>query len=52
MMPQRMIILKHRRNRAGTHKTGCPSLKTQGESVWNVLHIGRALPYKDFTNLI
>ena len=47
MMPQRMIILKHRRNRAGRHKTGCPSLKTQKESVWNVLH----MPYKDFTNL-
>ena len=27
MMPQRMIILKHRRNRAGRHKTGCPSLR-------------------------
>ena len=47
MMPQRMTILKHRRNRAGRHKTGCPSLKTQKESVWNVLH----MPYKDFTNL-
>ena len=48
MMPQRMTILKHRRNR-GTkrHRTGCPSLKTQKESVWNVLH----MPYKDFTNL-
>ena len=27
MMPQRMIILKHRRNRAGRHETGCPSLR-------------------------
>ena len=27
MMPQRMIILKHKRNRAGRHKTGCPSLR-------------------------
>ena len=27
MMPQRMIILKHGRNRAGRHKTGCPSLR-------------------------
>ena len=47
MMPQRMTILKHSRNKAGRHKTGCPSLKTQKESVWNVLH----MPYKDFTNL-
>ena len=27
MMPQRMIILKHRRNRVGRHKTGCFSLR-------------------------
>ena len=27
MMPQRMKILKHRRNRAGRHKTGCFSLR-------------------------
>ena len=27
MMPQRMIILKRRRNRAGRHKTGCTSLR-------------------------
>ena len=27
MMPQRMIILKQRRNRAGRHKTICPSLR-------------------------
>ena len=27
MMPQRMIILKHRRNKAGRHKTGCFSLR-------------------------
>ena len=26
MMPQRVII-KHRRNKAGRHKTGCPSLR-------------------------
>ena len=29
MMPQRMIILKHRRNRVGRHKTGCPSLRNR-----------------------
>ena len=27
MMLQRMIILKHRRNRAKSTKTGCPSLR-------------------------
>ena len=27
MMPQRMIILKHRRNEAGRHKTGSLSLR-------------------------
>ena len=27
MMPQKMIILKHRRNRAGRHKTDCLSLR-------------------------
>ena len=27
IMPQRMIILQHRRNRAGRHKTGYPSLR-------------------------
>ena len=27
MMPQRMIILKQRRNRAKSTKTGCPSLR-------------------------
>ena len=27
MMPQRMIILKRRRNKAGRHKTGCTSLR-------------------------
>ena len=27
MRPQRMIILKQRRNRAGRHKKGCPSLR-------------------------
>ena len=32
IMPQRMIILKRRRNRAGRHKTGCTS-QTQKESV-------------------
>ena len=41
MMPQRTMILKHKRNRAGRHKTAFPGLKTQKESV-----------YKDFTNLI
>ena len=25
MMPQKMIILKHRRNSAGRHQTGCPT---------------------------
>ena len=29
MRPQRMIILKHRRNSAGRHKTGCPSLRNR-----------------------
>ena len=27
MMPRRMIILIHRRNKAGRHKTGCFSLR-------------------------
>ena len=27
MMPQGMITLKHRRNRAGRHKTGCSSFR-------------------------
>ena len=27
MIPQRMIILKQRRNKAGRHKTGCFSLR-------------------------
>ena len=51
MMPQRMIILKHRRNRAGRHKTGCPSLRTRYVGGKHIIWKNFVAVFQDFRGM-